>query len=274
MHSQKINPSIGDSVSPESELIENMLKAKSTATKKNRKQWFIDISFSHFATRYGRADFDLNGYLDYRMLDLSYDDGAFRGLQGLIAIKKEIGNRLDIGLSFGYFKTTQFVSLKNHLLDLDRQEGLTSTLYIMLTGFDHKHLTFGIPIQFRPTKGLFLEVMPNLSFNVSQRTADGWNSWDPRITALYGSVVDNNSVYVSKNILFARVALGYEYKGLFVKAFYERNLTPVISNFPFRGKEFTIEYPKWVNWGFTIGVGLNLTEKPIMGYDRKRKRKA
>jgi len=269
MYSQSISTFIGDAVSPVNELNANMLDINSTATKKPRKQWFIDISLSHFATRYGRADFDLNGYLDYRMRDIDYDDGAFRGLQGIIAIKKEIVNRLDIGLSFGYFKTTQFLSLKNHLLDIDRQQGLSSTFYIMgMMGFDHKHLTIGIPIQYRPIKGLFFEAMPNISFNVTQRTDDGWNSWDPRVNAIYGSVIDNNGVYVSKNILFARGALGYEYKGLFVKAFYERNLTNVTSNFSFRGKEFTIEYPKWVNWGVNLGVSLRLGKKPIVGYDR------
>lgn len=268
MYSQSIGTSIVDSESPANELNANMLNSKITVTKKPSKQWFIDISLSHFATRYGQADFDLNGYLDYRMRDIDYDDGAFKGLQGILSIKKEIVNQLDIGLSVSYFKTNQDVSLKNHLIDLDRQQGLTSTFYIMRVGFDHKHLTIGIPIQYRPIKGLFFEVMPNLSFNVSQRTDDGWNSWDPRITALYGSVVDNNSVYVSKNILFGRGALGYEYKGLFVKAFYERNLTQVTSNFPFRGEEFTIEYPKWVNWGVNLGVSLRLGQKPIVGYDR------
>jgi hypothetical protein len=242
-------------------------------TKQNNKKrnWYLDISGSELATRWGRADFDLNGNLDYKMRDIDYDDGAFQGFQVSVGIRKEIAKHLDLGIKGSFFSTHQFVSLynPNHRLDWE-QEGFVSFGYLGNISY-HQRIDIGVPLQYRFIDRFFVEAMPSISFNVSHWEKPQNFSTNSQARERYKYVLDN-TMNTSKTILFGYGALGYEFKGVFAKLFYQRNLTAVSSYIPLRGQTFTIDFPKWVNWGFTLGVGLNLTEKPILGYDRKRKR--
>jgi hypothetical protein len=250
-------------------LFEPLTKKENT----KKKNWYLDISISQLATRWGRADFDLNGYVDYKMRDIDYNDAAFKGVQFSIGIRKEIGKQFDLGISGTFFSTKQFISLTNPNHRIEReQEGFVS-FWILGTMSYHQSINVGVPLQYRFIDRFFVEAMPSISFNVShwREPQDYGNNFQTRERYKY---VFDNTMNTSKTILFGYGALGYEFKGVFAKLFYQRNLTAVSSYIPLRGQTFTIDFPKWVNWGFTIGVGLNLTEKPIMGYERKRKRKA
>ena len=160
----------------------------------------------------------------------------------------------------GYTNIQHFVQFYNFRDREDMEQFNYPTFQIYTSTPIHQRLTMNLSARYYPLKWLFLQGgiagMLNV-FNYKGSDYQQMYKGFPGMWETYGDLFlwPNN---VNKFGASANIGLGFEWKGIFIKYFWEKGLTDFKVNIPFRGNDYDLNFGRNDNQGVSLGYLLTL----------------
>lgn len=229
----------------------NIVKAQRS---NNNSKWQPFVSFINAHPDFSKTTYNLNNQLDVRF----FNDDLWSCHQAEAGVYLKTGKTNTIKISLGYSNTEQYGQLINNLSDQDLIDFGEPSFELVRFTYVHERLQLQMGMRQYIFRGFFAEPAFSAALNISGKHHSDFLTY-LAAREVYEPLF-NGAKNLNNIILFGSLNIGYEYKGFFASYFHEISLSPINHQFNFRGSNYNLRYPQWINRGIRVGYIFDLNK--------------